>query len=205
MEKRKIKVGYCRVSTKKDEQEMSLENQINLMKKNGCDYIFHEQASGRNDKRIEFLKCIKKLKELAKDSNNDVYLIVFKNDRWSRKFRTLITTIEDLIELGINYISIVDNINTDSIGGKMYFQMLSSFNEYEVANTRERIILGLEAAKAKGVKLGRPKKLDKSTVNKVIRLYQISNLSVKDIAKRCSISESSCYTILKNSNISRRR
>jgi Site-specific recombinases, DNA invertase Pin homologs len=203
LQKRIIRIGYCRVSTD-DKQEMSLENQIQMMEQQKCDYIYSEHGSGRNDKRVEFKKMLKHIKELTKDENNEVYLIVFKNDRLSRKFRTLVNTVEDLMELGVNYISLVDHIDTSTIGGKMFFQILSSFNEYEVNNTRERVKIGLDKAREKGKVLGRPS-ITKSQFNKLIRLYQLNNLTVEEISRRCGIKTSTAYKYLKEANIQRRR
>ncbi|MGF2160438.1 recombinase family protein [Enterococcus avium] len=181
-----------------------MENQIVMMKEENCDFIYSEHGSGRNDNRVEFKKMLKHIKELANDEKNTVYLIVFKNDRLSRKFRTLVNTIEDLMELNVNYISLVDHIDTSSIGGKMFFQILSSFNEYEVNNTRERVKIGLEKAKEKGKILGRPS-ISKSQKNKLIRLYQLNNLTVDEIAERCNIKTSTAYKYLKEANIQRRK
>ncbi|MBL1228026.1 recombinase family protein [Enterococcus sp. BWB1-3] len=203
LEKKIIKIGYCRVSTD-DKQEMSLENQIKMMEQQNCNHVYSEHGSGRNDKRIEFQKMLKHIKKLANDEKNTVYLIVFKNDRLSRKFRTLVNTIEDLMELGVNYISLIDHIDTSSIGGKMFFQILSSFNEYEVSNTRERVKIGLERAREKGKILGRPS-VTKSQKNKLIRLYQLNSLSVEEIAKKCNMKTSTAYKYLKMANIQRRR
>lgn len=203
VEKKIVRIGYCRVSTD-DKQEMSLENQIQMMEQQNCNYIYSEHGSGRNDKRIEFQKMLVHIKKLANDENNTVYLIVFKNDRLSRKFRTLVNTIEDLLELGVNYISLIDHIDTSTIGGKMFFQILSSFNEYEVSNTRERVKIGLEKAREKGKVLGRPP-VTKSQKNKLIRLYQLNTLSVDTIAEMCGMKPSTAYKYLKHSNIQRRR
>ncbi|MBO0467042.1 recombinase family protein [Enterococcus plantarum] len=120
-EKKIVRLGYCRVSTD-DRQEMSLENKIEMMRQQNCNHIYSEHGSGRNDKRVEFQKMLKHIKGLAGDENNIVYLIVFKNDRLSRKLRTLVNTIEDLMELGINYISLIDHIDTSSIGGGCFFK-----------------------------------------------------------------------------------
>lgn len=203
VEKEIIRIGYCRVSTD-DRQEMSLENQIEMMRQQNCNYIYSEHGSGRNDKRVEFQKMLKHTKELAGNENNIIYLIVFKNDRLSRKFRTLVNTIEDLMELGINYISLVDHIDTSTIGGRMFFQILSSFAEYEVSNTRERVKIGLAKAKEKGKILGRPA-VTKSQKNKLIRLYQLNTLSVDTIAKMCNMKTSTAYKYLKKANIQRSR
>ncbi|MHC5373568.1 recombinase family protein [Enterococcus sp. LJL120] len=203
VEKKIIKVGYCRVSTD-DKQEMSLENQIAMMEQQGCDFVYSEHGSGRNDNRPEFKKMLSHVIRLANDDVNNVYLVVFKNDRLSRKFRTLVNTIEDLMDLDVNYVSLIDHIDTSTIGGKMFFQILSSFNEYEVSNTRERVIIGLQRAKEKGKILGRPP-ITKKQYNKLIRLYQLNSLTVEEIANRCGIKSSTAYKYLKKANIQRRR
>lgn len=200
----KIKIGYARVSTD-DKQDLSLENQISLLKKESCQYIYAEKASGTNDKREEFLRAIEHLQSLAlnKDSTTEIYLVVFKNDRLSRNFRTLINTVDDLIKLGIHYISLVDNIDTSTIGGRMFFQILSSFNEYEVANTRERVKIGLEKARRDGKKLGRPA-ISEDVQTKVVTLYQTTDYPVKDIANKLEISKKSVYNILHQNKVSLR-
>lgn len=199
-----IKIGYARVSTD-DKQDLSLENQISLLKKESCQYIYAEKASGTNDKREEFLRAIEHLHSLAlnKDSITEIYLVVFKNDRLSRNFRTLINTVDDLIKLGIHYISLVDNIDTSTIGGRMFFQILSSFNEYEVANTRERVKIGLEKARRDGKKLGRPA-ISEDVQTKVVTLYQTTDYPVKDIANKLEISKKSVYNILHQNKVSLR-
>lgn len=201
--KKTIKIGYARVSTE-DRQDLSLENQVDLLKKASCHYIYAEKASGTNDKRPEFLRALNHLHRLAQHNDYELYLVVFKNDRLSRKFRTLINTIDDLMELNIHYISLVDHIDTSTIGGRMFFQILSSFNEYEVANTRERVKIGLEKAKKDGKQLGRPK-ISKETHKKAIYLYQENRHSVQTIAEKLKISKKSVYNIINQSGISHRR
>ncbi|MDH6364363.1 DNA invertase Pin-like site-specific DNA recombinase [Enterococcus sp. PF1-24] len=202
-EKEVVKIGYCRVSTE-DKQEVSLENQIEMMREIDCAYIYSEHGSGRKDNRPEFQKMLKHLHQLAADQAKEVQLIVLKNDRLSRKFRTLITTVEDLLEIGVNYISLMDNIDTNSIGGKLFFQILSSFNEYEVSNTRERVKLGLKKAKENGKVLGRPQ-IEATIKQQVVESYQCYNLTVSEIAQQFGISVSSVYNILRSVDIKRRK
>lgn len=197
------RIGYARVSKSDDTQDESLREQVKLLKENGCKKVYYEKQSGGKDAREQFNLAIKEAKKLSKKYR--VSLVCHRLDRLGRNPRLLINTLEELEEKNINIISISEGLDSNYQTGKMMIQMLSIMGNWELNSIRERVRIGVQNARARGVTLGRPKKLDKSTTNKVIRLYQLNTLSVKDIAKRCSISESSCYSILKDSNITRRR
>lgn len=194
-----IKIGYGRVSTT-DKQDASLENQRQLLKEYGCDHIYFEKSSGRNDDRREFNKCIKKCKLLSK--NNKVMLIVVKSDRLSRKFTTLVNTVMELDEKGIKFKSLTESFDTSTNEGKAMFSMLAVFAELEVANTRERIKLGLEKAKKDGKKLGRPR--DITLENKVIDMYRNRSNTIQFIATANNISEKTVYNIAKRHQLTRK-
>lgn len=197
------RIGYARVSKSDDSQDESLKEQVKLLKENGCKKVYYEKQSGGKDEREQFNLAIKEAKKLSKKYK--VSLVCYRLDRLGRNPRLLINTLEELEEKNINIISLSEGLDSNYQTGKMMIQMLSIMGNWELNSIRERVKIGVQNARARGVKLGRPKKLTKSTTNKVIRLYQLNTLSVKDIAKRCSISESSCYSILKDSNITRRR
>ena len=199
MEVKTIKIGYGRVSTN-DRQDSSLENQRELLKKYGCEQVFFEKCSGRNDNRKEFKRCIKKCKLLAK--NNKVVLIVVKSDRLSRKFTTLVNTVNELDENNIKFKSLTESFDTSTNEGKAMFSMLAVFAELEVANTRERIIMGLEKAKKDGKQIGRQRDLEKE--NKVIEMYKNRANTIEFIAKANKISERTVYNIAKRNGLSRK-
>ncbi|MGL5684772.1 MAG: recombinase family protein [Vagococcus fluvialis] len=199
MECKTIKIGYGRVSTT-DKQDSSLENQRDLLRQYGCEQIFFEKSSGRNDERKEFKKCIKKCKQLAK--TNKVILVVIKSDRLSRKFTTLVNTVNDLDEHGIKFKSLTESFDTSTNEGKAMFSMLAVFAELEVANTRERIIMGLKKAKEDGKILGRQRNLEKE--NKVVQMYKNRSNTIEFIAKTNKISERTVYNIAKRNNLTRK-
>lgn len=194
-----IKIGYGRVSTV-DKQDNSLENQQKLLKEFGCEEVFFEKSSGRNDKRVEFNKCIEKCKELSKDKK--VILVVVKSDRLSRKFSTLVNTINSLEEDGIAFKSLTESFDTSTIEGKLMFNILATFAEYEVNQTRERILLGLEKAKQDGKTLGRKRNFELE--EKVIKMYKNRSNTIQFIAKSNNISEKTVYNIAKRHNLTRK-
>lgn len=199
VEKRVLNIGYGRVSTV-DKQKKSLENQKEKLEEFGCEYIFFEEESGRKDDRREFNKCIEKCKQLAKD--HKVILVVVKSDRLSRKFSTLVNTINSLEEDNIAFKSLTENFDTSSIEGKLMFNILSSFAEYEVSQTRERIKMGIEKARKDGKQIGKKRNLEKE--ERVIEMYRNRNNTVDFIAKANKISTRTVYNIAKRHNLSRK-
>lgn len=198
-EKEVIKIGYGRVSTV-DKQKKSLENQREKLEEFGCEIIYFEEESGRKDDRREFNKCIKKCKRLAKD--HKVVLVVVKSDRLSRKFSTLINTINNLEEDGIAFKSLTESFDTSSIEGKLMFNVLSSFAEYEVSQTRERIKMGIEKARKDGKQIGKQRDMEKE--ERVIEMYRNRSNTVEFIAKANEISTRTVYNIAKRHNLSRK-
>ncbi|MGX4685544.1 recombinase family protein [Vagococcus sp. JNUCC 83] len=197
--KEAIKIGYGRVSTV-DKQKKSLENQREKLEQYGCELIFFEEESGRRDDRREFNKCIKKCKKLAKE--HKVVLVVVKSDRLSRKFSTLVSTINSLEEDNIAFKSLTESFDTSSIEGKLMFNVLSSFAEYEVSQTRERIKMGIEKARKDGKKIGKQRDMEKE--ERVIEMYRNRSNTVEFIAKSNGISTRTVYNIAKRYNLSRK-
>ena len=143
---------YVRVST----SDQTVENQkirlIDYAEKNGLDYdIFEEIESTRKTRPV-------KQALLARLRNHDYDAVaVFKLDRWARSSTELILDTKELIDKGIGFISISDNLDFSTAAGKLHFQILSAFAEFERELIRERTIEGLRRAKMQGKKAGRPK------------------------------------------------
>jgi DNA invertase Pin-like site-specific DNA recombinase len=77
-------------------------------------------------------------------------------DRLGRSLQDLVTFLSELHALGIDLFLHQQGVDTTTPAGKALFQMMGVFSEFERAIIRERVMAGLERAKAQGVKLGRP-------------------------------------------------
>lgn len=84
-------------------------------------------------------------------------VIIYKLDRWARSSTELILDTKELLDKGIGFISISDNIDFGSAAGRLQFQILSAFAEFERELIRERTLEGLHRAKMQGKRAGRPK------------------------------------------------
>ena len=192
-----IKIGYARVSSTDNRQELGLEVQKEALK--SCDILFVEKESGSQDNRVQLLKALKLAKEL-KRINKQVSLVVYKLDRLTRKMFTLVNILDDLTIHDIQLISLKENIATDSLTGKLLVVILGYVAEMELEAIRSRTKDGLRKAKERGVKLGN-KGISKTKEKEVIQLYQQSNLTAKEISQTSNISTATLYNILKRNNI----
>ncbi|WP_314067944.1 recombinase family protein [uncultured Vagococcus sp.] len=196
-------MAYARVSTAEDarqHQKYGLGVQTSSLEH--CDYLFQERHSGSDDNRPEFNKAIELAKKLSK-GGHDVSLVVYKMDRLARKTSTLLRTIEELKEHKVEFISIKENIDTSTPSGILFYQMISVFSEYELNSLKMRTIEGLQRAKAQGKKLGNQGLPEKIEAN-IVRLYQLNELPVKEIAKKCKVSETTVYNVSRRNNLNRR-
>jgi len=143
---------YVRVST----SDQTVENQkirlIDYAEKNGLNYdIYEETESTRKTRPVK--------QELLARLRNKEYeaVVVYRLDRWARSSTELILDTKELLDKGIGFISISDNLDFSSAAGKLHFAILSAFAEFERELIRERTIEGLRRAKMQGKHAGRPK------------------------------------------------
>ena len=192
-----ITIGYARVSSTDNRQELGLSVQKEAL--NFCDKLYIEKDSGGNQDRPQLEKALKLAKNYAKQGVKTNF-VVYKLDRLTRKMFHLSAIIEDLTKNNIRLQSIHENIETDSLTGKFFCLMLGYVAEWELQAISERTKDGLRKAKEKGVKLGN-KGLPKDTEKQIIEQYLQKENSVRNIANQLEISTATIYNVLKRNGI----
>src|ERR1700685_820818 len=88
-------------------------------------------------------------------------VLVWKLDRWGRSVAHCVRSIQELVSLGIRFLSPTESIDTgaDSPMSKFLLHLFAAFAEMERGIIRERVCAGVSAAKAKGTRLGRPRRV----------------------------------------------
>lgn len=140
-------IGYARIST----DTQVLDQQIDALLKYGIDdrNIYREQVSTGAKIRPELEKALSFLR------NGDTF-VVCKLDRFGRSLEYLIQMMKNFQENGINFVSLAEKIDTSSAIGKMQFQIIASFAEFERNIISDRTKEALAALKKRGKRLGRP-------------------------------------------------
>ncbi len=182
-------IGYARIST----TNQNLDLQIDALTNAGCEKIYQDQISGSAISRPA-------LDELIQDIRKGDVLVIWKLDRLGRSFKDLITLVNNLLERGIGLKSLNDPIDTTTAQGRLIFNIFGSLAEFERELIKERTIAGLEAARARGKKGGRPSGLSKSAQGKAHSaelLYKEGMLSVSEICSQLDLSKATFYKYLK--------
>jgi DNA invertase Pin-like site-specific DNA recombinase len=184
---------YARVSTDRQSTESQLHALHEFIEKRSWtiskEYI-DEGYTGSNTKRPAFNEMMAD----AKRREFDV-LLVYKLDRLSRSLKDLITTLDDLQSLGIDFISYDNGLDTTTPTGRLLFHVVGAVAEFEKGIIRERVKAGLENARRKGRRLGRPE-IPPGTLEKARKLRR-QGLSFRAIEKKLGIDESTIRYKLK--------
>lgn len=187
-----VTIGYARVSSQDNRQELGLSVQKDALQ--FCDLIFVEKDSGDKDNRPKLNKAIQTAKCLTQHGKT-VKLVIYKLDRLTRRMFSLLALIEDLNTHGIKLVSLHESIDTQTITGKLLCVILGYVAEMELENIRFRTKAGLEKAKAQGKRLGNPG-LSQQKEDKILTLLK-SGHSPQAIAQDCGVSRSTVYNVKK--------
>ena len=150
----KIVVLYARTSTADQTTEtqlIALDEYCSRMKYVIKDRYVDNGFSGKDDKRPEFERLLNDIRD-----NRVSCVVVYKLDRIGRSLQHLLNLFEEFKNQGVEFISITQNINTQTPEGKMFWQMLGVFAEYERELIVARTKAGLHRAVRQGKILGRP-------------------------------------------------
>lgn len=175
-------IGYARVSTHDQNAEM----QVDALRAAGCEKVFVETVSGVAVDRPQ-------LKLALRATRKGDALVVWKLDRLARSFAHLLETVADLDRRHVGFISLTENIDTVTAGGRLVMHIFGALAEFERAIIHERTMAGLEAARARGRVGGRPRKLSEADIAVARTLLQETDTPVPDIAKRLKVSVSTLY------------
>lgn len=149
---------YIRVSTTKQVNDgMSLETQEDrlraFVKSKGWTvhrpYIDAGKSGGSTD-RPAFQKMMNAVKRKAFGA-----IVVYKLDRFSRSLKDLLLSLEELNKSDVTFVSITDNIDLSTSSGKLMFNIIGSFAEFERELIRERTTAGQAEARKRGHHMGR--------------------------------------------------
>jgi DNA invertase Pin-like site-specific DNA recombinase len=191
-----FRVGlYARVSTQ-DQQTIPL--QMRAMR----DYAatrgwtiamqVKEVGSGASQRELR-----QRLMDAARRREIDVVL-VWRLDRWGRSLVDLITTLEELKDLGVGFVSLTEALDLTTPTGRAMAGLLSVFSAFEHEILRERVRAGLAHARENGKRLGRP--ATAAVKSPEIRKLHRAGVSKAEIARRLNIGRTSVRRILSQQN-----
>ena len=180
-------IGYARVST----QDQNLDLQNDALKAAGCENIYTDKMSGTKKNRPG-------LEEILGFIRKGDTLVVWRLDRLGRSLKHLIQVLNKLDERGVYFKSIQESLDTSTPGGKLIFHVFGALAEFERDIIRERTMAGLAAARARGRKGGRPRKLTKKQIAMAKKLMGDQSIPIDEICKTMGVSKATLYRCAHN-------
>ena len=110
-------------------------------------------------------------------------VLVWKFDRFARSTRHLLVALEEFDHLGVRFVSVQDQVDTDSPMGRAMFTIIGAMAELESSLISERVTAGMRAAEARGRHLGRPATPPR-VVGEIKALATSTDLSVRQIHEK---------------------
>ena len=169
---------YMRVSTGHQKADLQIDSLRAYAARAGLEiageYI-DMATSGRQENRPQ-------LQALMRAARHHEYacILVWKFDRFARSVSHLIKALEEFNHLGIRFISVQDQVDTNSPMGKAMFTIIAAMAELESSLISERVKAGMKAARARGKRIGRPA-TSARLVRQIAELAETTDLSVRKI------------------------
>lgn len=185
-----MKYGYGRVSTGKDAQKF--DRQEDQLKDAGCELIFLERVSGTSKNKPELQRLLSELQDGDE-------LVCVSIDRLGRSTQQVLSLVNKLEEMGVGLTSLKEGFQANTPQGRFFLTIVAAFSELEVEMCRSRVNDGLEAARRRGKKLGRPRR----DMDAAIKMWQSKDYSITEICEAVGCSRQTLYNAIKRANVSR--
>jgi DNA invertase Pin-like site-specific DNA recombinase len=183
---------YARISTH-DQQTLSLQRRAmrDYANRRGWTIAIEvkEVGSGASVRELR-----QRLLDAARRRDIDV-VVVWRLDRWGRSMADLVTTLQELRDLDVGFVSLTEALDLTTPSGRAMAGLLAVFAEFEREILRERVRAGLAHARENGKRLGRPPTASLNA-KQVRRLFR-AGISKAAIARQLQIGRTSVRRILK--------
>lgn len=180
------KIGYVRVST----TSQNTARQDDSMKELGVGKLFVEKVSGKNANRPE----LKKLLEYVREGDT---VVVSEISRLARSTRDLLNIMDTLNQKKVGFISLKESLDTTTPQGRFMLTIFGALAELERDYILTRQKEGIDAAKARGAKLGRPAKAFPKKWEATYEKWRLGEVSPTEAAKDLKLKRPTFYLMVK--------
>jgi putative DNA-invertase from lambdoid prophage Rac len=178
---------YVRVSTADQDCSMQTRECSAYCDRRGWEYEVYrdegESGAKRSRPRLDAM-----LAEVRRGKFAAV--VVYRYDRFAQSSSHLITTLDEFRQLGVDFVSIHEAVDTSTPSGRAMFTILAAFAEMEREIIRERVMSGIQQARRQGVKVGRPSRVwDRTKAREMLD----QEMTKKEVAKAMGVSRATFY------------
>jgi DNA invertase Pin-like site-specific DNA recombinase len=188
--------GYCRVSG----ADQHLDRQLIKMNvlRIPLEQVFTDKQSGKNTARPGLQEL------LAKVERGDT-VVVESVSRFARNTKDLLDLIDKLTAKGVEFVSQKESIDTSTPTGKFMLTVFGAVAELERGYTLQRQAEGIAAAKARGVRFGRPIKMPPENFGALVKQWERGKLPITELLTQTGLKEATFYRRLRELRLVKRK
>jgi DNA invertase Pin-like site-specific DNA recombinase len=175
------RIGYARISTR----DQNLDMQLDALKKAGCDKIYEDIISGTKSQRPGLDQAL----DTVRDGDT---LVVWKLDRLGRSVKDLLDFAGGLNNRGVGFVSLTDAIDTTTVSGRFFFNVMASLAQMERELMVERTQAGLRAAREQGRVGGRKRTMTEAKIRSARKLLN-QGTPPREVANSLGVSIPTLY------------
>ena len=186
---------YARVSTDKQTCENQLIELRAVAERMGYEIVseyLDEGISGAKSRQDR--PALNAMMKAATQRKFDL-VMCWSIDRLGRSLQNLVEILNELQSLKVDLMFLQQGLDTSSASGRMMFSVFGALAEFERNLIRERVIAGQNRAKAKGVKMGRPSKMNDG-LKSAIQLLRSNGMGIKQITKEVGVGIGTVYSVI---------
>lgn len=186
---------YCRVSTTHQTSENQLRELRAIAGRMGYEIVSEFIDNGISGSKSR--KDRPALDEMMKMATQRKFEMVmcWSIDRLGRSLQHLVEILNELQSMKIDLFFMQQGMDTTTPSGRMIFSVFGAIGEFERNLIRERVIAGQQRAKASGVHIGRPTKMNDGMKSAIKAMHQ-NGMSIRQIAKSCKVGIGTVYTAI---------
>jgi len=180
------KIGYIRVST----EQQNLDRQEDVIKPI-TDKLFKDKASEKDINRPEF----KRMMDYVREGDT---LFIESISRLARSTKDLLQIVDELRTKEVGLVSLKGSIDTETPQGRFILQVFAALSELERESIKQRQREGIDAARRRGKKFGRPKLKKPGNWDEVTNDWKNGRIQAVDACKRLGLPRSTFYKIVRS-------
>jgi len=190
---------YCRVSTLNQTSENQLRELRAVAERMGYEIVSEFIDNGISGAKSR--KDRPALDEMMKQATQRKFEMVlcWSIDRLGRSLQHLVEILNELQAMKIDLFFMQQGMDTTTPSGRMIFSVFGAIGEFERNLIRERVIAGQQRAKASGVHIGRPTKMNDG-MSSAIKAMHENGMSIRGIAKSCKVGIGTVYATIKDTS-----
>ena len=186
---------YCRVSTFNQTSENQLRELRGVAERMGYEIVsefIDNGISGAKSRKDR--PALDEMMKLATQRKFEM-VMCWSIDRLGRSLQHLVEILNELQAMKIDLFFMQQGMDTTTPSGRMIFSVFGAIGEFERNLIRERVIAGQQRAKASGVHIGRPTKMNDG-MKSAIKVMHQNGMSIRQIAKSCKVGIGTVYSVI---------